>query len=346
MRSTNWGETDGSRRRGRLYLLLALMVMAWAVFAGGTSAGDKPAASQKGQGPKDGENWTVPGISMEFVPVPAGSFEMGPELGSGDHKSHTVEIPRHYWMGKYEVTQEEFSVFIDQTRYRTETERKGRMWQLPAGAGGWEKPWQNWEKTFPGDTHPVMAVSWNDALAFCEWLNRREKEAGRLPAGYEYRLPTEAEWEYAARGGSKAEKKTCIVSPEGKEVAWYYRTGSEYLKEVAWYYETSGEKPHPVGKKKANELGIHDMLGNVSEWCLDSYGEDYYEKSPKKFPVNTGDSEFRVNRGGNWSSCAADCDPSRRYRNMPGFRSDIVGFRLVLGPVVENKPERTDHGEE
>ncbi len=344
MRSKTLNVTDGSSTCSRLCLLFAFMVIMVAGFAGRTRAADKPSGPRKGQVPEAGKSWTVPELGMALVPVSPGSFEMGSERWVDDHTPHTVEIPQHYWIGKYEVTRQEFAPFIDQTGYSTEAERKGKMWKLDVEGVGWGLPWKNWEEALPEDNHPAVAVSWNDVRAFCDWLNKREKAAGRLPDGYEYRLPTEAEWEYAARGGSEGKKKTYTVSPAGQEVEWYYRTGSDYLKEVAWYYETSGKKPHVVGEKKANELGIYDMLGNVSEWCLDSYGEDYYRKSPKKFPVNTSDAEFRVNRGGNWNSCAADCRPVRRYRNAPSFRSDIIGFRLVLGPVVPNKPERTDHG--
>jgi formylglycine-generating enzyme required for sulfatase activity len=158
------------------------------------------------------------------------------------------------------------------------------------------------------DTHPVIHVSWNDAVAYCEWLNE-------LPAGQKgYRLPTEAEWEYAARGGEHRDK--------------YIYAGSDNIDEVAWYWDNSKMTTHPVGQKKANALGLHDMSGLVWEWCSDWYGADYYKNSPADNPKGPASGSGRVVRGGSWGGYPQSCRVAYRDGLAPGDRSLNVGFRL------------------
>jgi formylglycine-generating enzyme required for sulfatase activity len=161
-------------------------------------------------------------------------------------------------------------------------------------------------------------VSWNDASAFCAKLTERERAAGRLPAGYEYRLPTEAEWEYAARGGAASKG--------------YTYAGSNNVDEVAWYDKNSGNATHPVGKLKANEVGLYDMSGNVWEWCLDWYDGEYYGRSPNTDPANTSAASYRVFRGGSWGSGARNVRSARRYGDRPGRTISLLGFRACLAP--------------
>jgi len=225
--------------------------------------------------PAAGQNLVVADLGMEMVYVEPGSFQMGSNSGDSDEKPvHAVRISRAFWMDKYEVTQSQYEAIT------------GRN-----------------PSSFKGLNLPVDSVSWNDAVAFCRTLTDRERKAGRLPQGYVYRLPTEAEWEYAARGGSKS---------RGFEYA-----GSGSLDEVAWHSGNSGSKTHPVGQKNANELGLYDMSGNVWEWCHDSYDEGYYAKSPSSDPTGASSGGLRVLRGGSWLIIPWYCRASIRFRISP-----------------------------
>ena len=157
-----------------------------------------------------------------------------------------------------------------------------------------------------GDNYPVEGVSWEDCQGFIERLNNR--------TGLNFRLPTEAEWEYAARGGKKSEG--------------YKYAGSDGLDEVGWYGDNSGKHTHPVGKKKPNELGLHDMSGNVWEWCQDWYGG--YEDEAQRDPTGPRFGGYRVLRGGSGWSYAGHCRVSYRCHFVPVFRHDSRGLRLAL----------------
>jgi len=216
-----------------------------------------------------------PDIGIDFVLVKGGSFKMGDTFGDGEDDEkpvHTVTVSDFY-MGKTEVTVGQFRKFVSAAGYRTEAEKDGWSW-IWTGSDWEKKDGINWKK--PGfsqtDSHPVVCVSWNDALAFCKWAGCR--------------LPTEADWEYAARGGIKGMN--------------YKYSGSNDLEEVGWYSKNSGKKTHPVGQKKANELGLYDMSGNVWEWCSDWYEKDYYQNSPRNNPKGPDSGKYRVLRGGSW----------------------------------------------
>jgi len=229
------------------------------------------------------------GLGMDFAGVQPGSFEMGSNKNADDEKpAHAVHITKPFWIGKHEVTQREY---------------KEVMGSNPSH--------------FDGDRNPVEKVSWKNAMEFCDKLNEREKD--RLPAGYEYRLPTEAEWEYAARGGDKNSRK-------------HNYAGSDNIASVAWYDNNSMEMTRPVGKLDPNELGLHDMSGNVWEWCLDWYDGKYYEKTQgAKDPFNSMKSDSRVLRGGSWFDDSNCCRPAYRYYFDPDRSGLNLGFRVVLG---------------
>ena len=159
---------------------------------------------------------------------------------------------------------------------------------------------------YKGDNLPVETVSWNDCQEFISKLNSM--------TGRKFRLPTEAEWEYSARGGKKSRS--------------YQYSGSSNITDVAWYDGNSGSKPHPVGTKQANELGIYDMSGNVYEWCSDWYGS--YSSSSQTNPTGADSGSKRVYRGGSWYEYAWSCRLSNRYFNTPDFRIDDLGLRLAL----------------
>ena len=222
------------------------------------------------------------GISIDMVRVEAGTFTMGATAEMEDpmdweKPTHRVTLTNDYYIGKYEVTQ--------------------ALWQAVMG---------NNPSYFKGDNLPVEQVSWDDCQDFLSKLNRI--------TGKMFRLPTEAEWEYAARGGNKSRG--------------YQYSGSNNLSDVAWYDDNSGKKTHAVGTKQANELGIYDMNGNVFEWCQDWYGE--YNSSSQVNPTGANSGSYRVIRGGSWYFSAMYSRSSCRYEHAPGYRSTIFGLRLVL----------------
>ena len=233
----------------------------------------------------NGDNITIPvkdGISIDMVRVEAGTFIMGatPEMedpNSDEKPTHQVTLTNDYYIGKYEVTQ-----------------------------ALWKAVMENNPSGFKGDNLPVENVSWNDCQEFLSKLNS--------VTGKKFRFPTEAEWEYAARGGKKG--------------GGYQYSGSNKLSDVAWYYKNSKKKTHPVGLKQANELGIYDMSGNVWEWCQDWY--DKYSSSSQINPIGTTSGSCRVFRGGCWDYGGRFCRSSLRCINTPGYRDNILGLRLVL----------------
>ncbi len=254
-------------------------------------------------------NITVPlaeGVDLEMIRIAHGNFEMGSprdELGRHDNETqHKVTLTRDYWLGKLEVTQAQY--------------------QAVMGTNPSE---------FPGANLPVETVSWNDAMDFCAQLTANEKAAGRLPSGYEYTLPTEAQWEYACR----AETKTALNS--GKNLTSKDECPNmdecPEMDEVGWYWYNSGNKTHSVGQKQSNAWGLYDMHGNVFEWCLDWYGD--YPSSAVVDPTGPDTGTYRVIRGGSWSNNAGDCRSAYRSYNAIGSWNK-GGFRVALVLVSPN----------
>ena len=227
---------------------------------------------------------TVNGVSFEMVYVEGGTFDMGATTEQGSDAEND-EKPVHrvtlsdYYIGKCEVTQE--------------------LWEAVMGSN---------PSNFKGAQNPVESVSWNDCQEFVSRLNSL--------TGMTFRLPTEAEWEYAARGGNKS--------------SHYKYSGSGNIDDVAWYYYNSGSSTHAVGTKTANELGIYDMSGNVWEWCSDWYGG--YSAGAQTNPQGLSSGSSRVLRGGSWFNRARICRVSFRSRNAPDDSYDSSGLRLVLVP--------------
>ena len=223
---------------------------------------------------------TVFGLNMEMVYVKGGTFEMGAtaEQYEAYNEEKPVRIIRldGYHIGKYEVTQAQW---------------KAVMGTVPS--------------EFKGDNLPVENVSWEDAQEFCQKLSEA--------TGKKYVLPTEAQWEYAARGGNQSQH--------------YRYAGSNDIDEVAWYYNNGNRKTHPAGTKKANELGIYDMSGNVGEWCSDWYGS--YDENDTENPQGPVSGAYRVERGGDWGCLAVGCRVSSRDGDTPGYRRIILGFRVA-----------------
>ena len=204
--------------------------------------------------------------------------EQGSDAESDEKPTHSVTVSDFY-IGKYEVTQ--------------------AQWKAVMGSN---------PSDFKGDNLPVENVSWNDIQEFITKLNAQ--------TGKKFRLPTEAEWEYAARGGNQSKG--------------YKYSGSDSIDEVAWYGDNSSSTTHPVGQKSPNELGIYDMSGNVFEWCQDWYGS--YSSEAQTNPTGPSSGSYRVLRGGSWYYYARNCRVSRRDSNFPDYRGSICGFRLVCLP--------------
>ncbi len=224
-------------------------------------------------------------IAFDMIYVAGGSFRMGSEAEEAfdrEQPVHSVQVP-DFHLGRFLVTQ--------------------ALWQAVMG----ENP--SW---LQGDDRPVEQVSWEDCHLFIDRLNAKTGKA--------YRLPTEAEWEYAARGGSLSEG--------------YLYAGSDELEEVAWYGANSGNQSQPVGLKLPNELGIYDMSGNVLEWCEDDW-HGSYEGAPADGSawIDSGNrGTYRVCRGGHWLYSARRCRVSYRGHDSPGYRFNRLGFRLACSP--------------
>ena len=228
--------------------------------------------------------FTVNGVSFEMIAVEGGTFTMGVTSEQGSD-AYDDEKPAHqvtlssYYIGKTEVTQE--------------------LWQAVMGSN---------PSKFSGTNLPVEKVSWEDCQSFVIKLNEL--------TGKNFRLPTEAEWEYAARGGNKSNG--------------FKFSGGNNIAEVAWYSENGNKISHPVATKAPNELGIYDMSGNVWEWCSDWYSSSYYTSSSQTNPTGPNSGSYRVYRGGSWSGNDRYCRVSHRDSNYPSYRFNYVGLRLAL----------------
>lgn len=220
------------------------------------------------------------GIKMVYIP--AKEFKMG----SNDEKPVHIVYLDGYWIGKTEVTFVQYNLFCAESGF---TSPKDEGW----GQG----------------ERPVINVDWKNVITYCRWLSKK--------TGLFFRLPTEAEWEKAARGGNHSKG--------------YKYSGSDKVSEVAWYDKNSGNKTHHVGQKNPNEIGIYDMSGNVSEWCSDWFRETYYQNSPKKNPKGPYTGQGRVTRGGDWYNDAQDAQTAKRFWSWPHVADRIQGFRLALG---------------
>jgi formylglycine-generating enzyme required for sulfatase activity len=244
-----------------------------------------------------------------YVKVKPGEFLMGsPDEGKGaassERPQHPVRISREHEMGKYEVTQ--------------------RQWEAVMGSN---------PSAFKGIGLPVTNVSWNDAQ---EFIKRLQTHDGK----FTYRLPTEAEWEYACRAGStgafagedwketlerrRRKKETGKGKTETQSLEW-----TKHLEPMAWFDANSLERPHPVGRLAPNAWGLHDMHGNVWEWVEDWYDPNYYKNSPAEDPPGPAAGQSKVHRGGSWQSPVWNCRAAFRGFALPAERNTLTGFRLV-----------------
>ena len=258
---------------------------------------------------REGTNYTIPlskSASLDMVWIEPGSFMMGsPESELGhrlDETWHKVTLTRGFWIGKYEVTQEQYEALMG------------------------ENP-----SILKGLDHPVEMVSWKDAVAFCAKLTEFEREAGRLPDGYEYNLPTEAQWEYACRAG------TTSALNSGKEITGLYKP-CDNVNEVGWYAQNSRKMTHPVGRKEPNAWGLYDTIGNVCELCRDSALK--YTEAPMTDPMGSLEPDgVKMLKGEGCRSDVIYCRAATRNSvHSVTYADPFVGFRLVLVPVRQAQP--------
>jgi formylglycine-generating enzyme required for sulfatase activity len=284
--------------------MLCLVVLPFLISCTGSSETNKAGISSESQStsqdisPDNGMETITNSIGMKLVLIPKGTFMMGSptsEQGAsyyrdGHETQHEVTISEDYYLGVFEVTQGQYEKVMGTNPSYFQKRVIGKS---------------------DSSMYPVEQVSWEDAVEFCKKLSDlpEEKKAGRV-----YRLPTEAEWEYACRAGSKA--------------AYSFGANSKTLGDYAWFGENSGSQTHPVGEKKANAWGLYDMHGNVWEWCSDWYG--VYPKGSVSDPSGPSEGSIRVGRGGSWSNEAADCRSADRFRLDPSFRGFGDGFRVAL----------------
>ena len=224
-------------------------------------------------------------LGLEFVLIPAGSFTMGSENKDRPAKekpAHKVRLSRPFYLGKFQVTQEQWEAVMDTN-----------------------------PSAFRFPNHPVEQVAWDEVQEFIKRLNEKE--------GHQrYRLPTEAEWEYAARAGTNTE--------------WSFGKDSLRIDDYAWYIENSGETTHPVGQKQPNAWGLYDTGGNAFEWVADWYDPDYYSVSPAVDPAGPPTGGSRVIKGGCWTCQPVGVRPANRNGLAPNERSSSLTFRLALSP--------------
>ena len=283
-------------------------------------------------GPAVGKEFLIPGIDISLMPIPKGTFTMGTESvrtdgEEADNIAHTVTISRPFWMGKYEVTIGEYLFFLNDIRSNTslsEDVNKNIKWS--SGYTPIEKNYtmkRGMGETWGDKNQPMVGINYLAANEFCQWLTTRERNAKRLPKNYVFRLPTEAEWEYVCRAGTT----TDYHIPEG--------AGEYAIDEYAWHGGNSEEKTSPVGKKKPNPWGVHDLHGNVWEWCYDWYDGDYLpdDVTDPVGPASSNDN-LKVARGGSFVSETSDLKSYVRYSIPYKSSKKNVGFRVVLAPEI------------
>ena len=298
----------------------------------------------------DGQKQITNSIGMKLTLVPSGEFMMGSKESAeetatffkrtygailtadcfaDEHPQRRVRITKPFYLGTYHVTRGQFRQFVAATAYKTDAE-KGEN----PGAYGWdpdkkkvgfnaEYSWRNpsFEQT---DEHPVVNVSWNDAVAFCKWLSKKE--------GKTYRLPTETEWEYACRAGTTT-RYYSGDDPETLAKVGNVGDAAANAKLPDWDWMIKANDGYvftaPVGKFKPNAFGLYDMHGNASQWCADWYGADYYAASPVDDPAGPASGNDRVLRGGGWGGRPFNTRSATRDANAPDHPDFATGFRIA-----------------
>ncbi len=241
--------------------------------------------------------------SDNMVLIEGGTFQMGSSDGELREKPMYSVTVSDFYLSKYELTVKEYLAFAKEAKaHYPEWLEAGSKYNINTGTADY---YRKLGSALQDENNPIVGVSWEDAVAYCQWFSAKN--------GGQYRLPTEAEWEYAARGGK-----------QGKGAPY---AGSAAVDEVAWYSTNSSSKPHPVGGKKANELGLFDMSGNVWEWCSDWYGS--YSSGAQTNPTGPTTGSGRVYRGGSWGGDPQIARVAYRGNGGPTLRGNNLGFRLA-----------------
>ena len=288
---------------------------------------------------------------MEMTLIPSGEFKMGSgesaeataaffnktygedlltaDFFKDEHPQHRVRITKPFYLGTYHVTRGQFRQFVKDSGYKTDAEKGEKP-----GASGWDPEkkafgfnakysWRNagFEQT---DEHPVVNVSWNDAVEYCKWLSKKE--------GKTYRLPTEAEWEYACRAGTTT-RYWSGDDPETLAKVGNVADAAAKAQFPDWKYTIKANDGYvftaPVGKFKPNAFGLYDMHGNAWQWCADWYGAGYYAASPADDPTGPDSGNVRVLRGGSWGDWPGVSRSAVRYGCSPVDRFGFTGFRVA-----------------
>ena len=244
----------------------------------------------------------------ELIQIEGGNFDMGSNESDRERPIHTVKVA-DFHLGKFPVTNSQYATFLNQ--YQNSKVKTGPFQgevMIVAHHWGVQEKGGQWQASIGFETNPVIAVTWYGATEFCHWLSQQTKEA--------YRLPSESEWEYAARGGKH--KTRCRYA------------GSNYLNEVGWYNDNSHGQTKPVGLKFPNTLGLFDMSGNVREWCADHW-HDNYKGAPQDGSawLDRDNKSHRVVRGGSWYYDDNNCRVSLRFRINAYYRYGVLGFRVA-----------------
>ena len=288
-------------------------------------------------------------VGMKLILIPAGEFQMGAtqaqldqlmradsnfdkETANLDKPRHRVRITRPFYIGTCEVTKGQFSKFVDEMSYVTDAEKDGNggigFNGKPKAADAFERDakftWRDWGIA-QTDDEPIVNVSHNDACAFCDWLRKKD--------GKQYRLPTEAEWEFACRAGTTSLYYCGDDSEDLAKIA-NVADGAALAKFPTWDFTIFASDgwpcTAPVGKLRPNSFGVFDMTGNVWEWCADWYDPKYYANSPVSDPPGPETGTERVLRGGGWRNGAPWCASSHRQSEGPNDRSCFRGFRVAV----------------
>ena len=296
------------------------------------------AAASAETGPMHGQPWTLPlsnETNLKLIWIPPGAFTMGsPESEPGRKKDETqrqVTLTHGYWLGATEVTVAQWRAVMgtDLRGHLTKVIKDDTLYEF-AGRQRTIRDFMNMSpktdiKRYLANEDgalPMYFTSWNDAIEFCEKLTQQERAAGRLPSGYKYTLPTEAQWEHASRAGA-------TVPADIASVAWYGANSTEGYTGKSLGRTVAG--PRTAGVKKPNAWGLYDISGNLWEWCLDWYGP--YAPGPVTDPQGPATGTLRVNRGGSWSGSPASLRPAGRATNPQAEASAWRGFRLALAFV-------------
>ena len=289
------------------YLLLGLISLFTATLRA-------PAPEEKPDG-KEIVSKTLTSIKLVRIASKGKTFTMGSPTTekdrSDDEKEHEVKFTSDYYLGVTTITRGQFAAFVKDEGYQTEMERSDDGYGWDDDKKGWVKDKKyNWKN--PGfaqtDAHPIINVSWNDAMAFCKWLSKKE---GKI-----YRLPTEAEWEHACRAGTKT--------------AYSFGDDPKELMKYGWFDGNADRKRQPVGQLLPNKWGLYDMHGNVYQWTADWHDPDYYKNSPEADPRGPADGTNKVMRGGEFSYPAWACRSAARKTRTPDYMTARTGFRVAF----------------